>query len=166
MSSVIVLFVVKPYVAQSQQMVLFSPFAPLFPLVVILFSSSRSVSANNWVTLMGHGMCGARLPARCSCDAARWRGERKPCGSCCCCLSLLVDFSTLVASIARCFHLSSEPAVPQSVSVHQRPSCSFAPVGTVVGGDKESRPRSVCTSVAASDEKHCSLQLGVLKRRL
>lgn len=31
-------------------------FFSLFPNVMILFSSSRSVSANNWVTLMGHDM--------------------------------------------------------------------------------------------------------------
>lgn len=67
-----VLFVQKPYVAAKH----FS-FCPLLPRVVILLSSGRSVSANNWVTLMGHDMCGARLLPCCSSDAARRGGERK-----------------------------------------------------------------------------------------
>lgn len=144
-----VLFVQKPYVAESQQIIIiifFSLCSP-FPHVVILFSSSRSVSAYNWVTLMGHDMCAARLLPCCSSDSARRKGVKKktPPGSCCCRFSLLVDFSTLVASDARRLRPSCEPAIHQPLPVrHQLPSRCFHPVGTVVEGDKESRRWSLC----------------------
>lgn len=164
-----VLFVQKPYVAESQQIIIiifFSLCSP-FPHVVILFSSSRSVSAYNWVTLMGHDMCAARLLPCCSSDSARQKGVKKktPPGSCCCRFSLLSQHLSLPMRDAS-VHPASLPSINPYPSVINYPPAAFTQLGLLwkeirrVGGGP-----CVGSPVAASDEKRHSLQLGVLKRR-
>lgn len=104
-------FVQEPYVVQSQQMIFFSSlFCPLFPHVVILFPSSRSVSANNWVTLMGHDMCGARLLACCSSDGREDKTSRL----------LLLLFLTPCLVLNTC-RIRCEPPPPVLRTCHPSP---------------------------------------------
>lgn len=78
-------------------------FFSLFPNVMILFSSICSVSANNWVTLMGHDMYNAwhvgMLRYWCC-------SERKASSSCCFVSHSFIYFPTLVASCMNRPHLA------------------------------------------------------------
>lgn len=78
-------------------------FFSLFAYVMILFSSSCSVSANNWVTLMGHDMYKAWHVGM------LWHwccSERKASSSCCFVSQCFIYFSTLVTSCMNPPHLA------------------------------------------------------------
>lgn len=111
-------------------------FFSLFPNVMILFSSSRSASANNWVTLMGHDMYKAwhvgMLRYWCC-------SERKASSSYCFVSHSFIYFSTLVASCTNPPHLALCPlSIRLHLSINTRSDGGlFSSVWGVVEGDKE-----------------------------
>lgn len=92
-------------------------FFSLFPDVMILFSSIRSVSANNWVTLMGHDMYKAWHVGM----LRYWCCSKRKASSSCCFVSH--SFIYLFPNTCRLLYKPSPscfvPAVYHPASLHQ-----------------------------------------------